>query len=141
MSRPVRALARVFVRRYPTPPELARGLQRWVRDRVTYRRDRPTMAGAMGEEFASAAEVLQRRTDDCDGKSRVFVALARACGLEARIRPVFHGPDFVHVQAECRYPGSEREPKAEPGGWLLAELIVDGVGLGDDPMRAPRKIV
>lgn len=47
-----------------------------------------------------------------------------------------HG-NFVHVQAEVRYPGSEHEPNAQPGGWLLAELILRGCALGQDPDTCP----
>jgi len=142
MSRPVRRLAAGFLDRFPHPADRARAIQRAVRDRIRYTEDRPTMAGAMGEEFASSDEILQRLTDDCDGKSRLFVALCRASGIESRIRPVFSGPHFVHVQGEARWPGSELEEKSQPGGWLLAEEIVRGVELGDDPTKiAHREIV
>jgi hypothetical protein len=45
---------------------------------------------------------------------------------------------FVHVQAEVRWPGSVRDPRADNDGWILAELILRGVELGQDPMAAPR---
>lgn len=111
---------------------LAADLARLVRDGLRYVRD-PGV-----EEFADAATALRRGFGDCDDKARTFVALCRACGVTARIRPVFLGPAFVHVQGEVKYPGSERHPKAQAGGWLVVELILRGVGVGDDPERAPR---
>lgn len=107
---------------------LARRVHRFVRDSIRYVRD------VGGEEFADSGVILGRGFDDCDGKSRLFVALCRTLGLESRIRPVFSSPrDFVHVQGEVRWPGSEREPLAEPGGWMLAELILKDCDLGVDP--------
>ena len=100
----------------------------FVRDSVEYRRDNE---GSGREELADAAAILDRGTDDCDGKSRVFVAICRAAGIHARIRPVLD-PDsgaFVHVQAEWR---------DDAGRWHPTELILDGVGLDDDPADAPR---
>jgi len=117
-----------------TSAALAQAIQRFVRDRIHYVRD------PGHEEFADAEVMLQRRYGDCDDKARLFVALCRLAPvrIEARIRPVFRAHpfyDFVHVQAEARYPGSERDHRAAPGGWLLAEVIVAGVELGDDPLE------
>ena len=91
------------------------------------------------EEFSDAWTALERGWGDCDDKSRVFVALCTAVGLEARIRPVFdHQGNFTHVQGEVRWPGSIKEKKAQPGGWILAEFILRGSKLGDDPDDLPR---
>ena len=141
LTRPVRTFAARFVQAYAHPADRARAIQAWVRDTVRYVKDRPTLTGALGEEFASSEEILRRLTDDCDGKSRLFVALCRAAGLEARIRPVFRGPHFVHVQGEVRWPGSSSEPHAMPGGWMLAELIVKGIGIGDDPTKVRHRVI
>lgn len=112
---------------------LARRVHQFVRDAIRYVRDEG------GEEFADSSVILARGYDDCDGKARLFVALCRRLGLQARIRPVFSSPrDFVHVQAEVRWPGSEREPLAEDGGWMLSELILEGCDLGVDPDAMPR---
>lgn len=111
---------------------LARDLARFVRDGITYVHD-PSV-----EEFADTATILARGYDDCDGKARAFVALCRAVGVEARIRPVFNGAEFVHVQADVRWPGSQYERGAEPGGWLLAELILKGHRLGQNVNTLPR---
>lgn len=138
----VRELTRTMFNRWLGEPEaFATMLQQYVRDHVAYVHDYRESVGEPGEEFADAETILKRGYDDCDGKSRAFVAMVRASGvpgLEARIRPVFkeHPHRFVHVQTELRYPGSDRYPEAEPGGWLLAEMILQGVGIGEDPMKA-----
>ncbi len=108
---------------------LARGLHQFVRDGVRYVHD------PGHEEFADSGVILRRGFDDCDGKARLFVALCRVVGLEARIRPVFraHPNRFVHVQAEVRWPGSQSVKGAAADGWILAELILKGCELGQDP--------
>jgi hypothetical protein len=117
-----------------------------VRDGIEYRRDR--VHGIRWEEFADTLSILRRGYDDCDGKSRVLVALVRALtaapppwmqGLRlaqlrdtrARIRPVFEGRNFAHVQPELRWPGSEQVP-GNDDGWVIAEVIVEGAGIGTD---------
>ncbi len=118
---------------------LCERLQRWVRDVIAYVRD---WGGR--EEFADTRTVIRRGYDDCDGKSRAFVALVRGlhiAGLKARIRPIIRRRDleFVHVQAEVHFPGSERDSRSFDGGWLLAELILSGVDLGEDPTKVGKK--
>jgi transglutaminase-like putative cysteine protease len=112
---------------------MVRDIFHFVRDVIHYVHD-PTF-----EEFADTATILTRGFDDCDGKARTFVALCRAIGIEARIRPVFNAAgDFVHVQAEARWRGSEHVKNAQPGGWILAETTIKGCELGQDPATAPR---
>jgi transglutaminase-like putative cysteine protease len=137
------AYCREFARRFQSiedPEARARSIQRWVRDHIHYVQDWRIVEGLPGEEFADSETVLRRGYDDCDGKSRLFVCLARICGLEARIRPIFarHPLDFVHVQAEVRWPGSERSAHAEPGGWMLVELILKFCEIGCNPDDMPR---
>ncbi len=139
-------------RREDGPSAIANSLQVFVRDSIRYVKDSPN-----GEEelLDDAPTVLERGYDDCDGKSRLFVALVRAADralrskrgpferggpyLEARIRPVFtRAEDFVHVQAEVRWPGSKTWPNADREGWVLAEVIVLGCGLGQDPLSIKR---
>lgn len=116
---------------------LARAIYTFCRDSIRYVQDRGR--GPSHEEFADSETIISRGYDDCDGKSRCFVALCRALGLEARIRAIFPTADnFKHVQAEVRWPGSEREPLAQPGGWMLAELILKGCELGENPDDVPR---
>lgn len=124
-----------------------RAIQRWVRDQIGYQYDFRVSQGLPGEEFADTSSTLDRGFGDCDDKARAFVALVRAAemkkplGVQVRIRPVFQrSPDdrFVHVQAEVRWPRSELHENAMPDGWLLAELIVKGCEIGQDPDTVPR---
>lgn len=121
------------------PERFAFRAHRYCRDEVRYRRD----PGGV-EEFADAATIITRGFDDCDGKSRTFVALCRASrlpSLRARIVPVFDrsGEHFTHVQAECTWPGAA-PPLAGPGGWVLAELTLADVPLGAGSERATRDV-
>jgi len=126
-----------------------REIQRFVRDRIHYVADWRVSTGKAGEELADSESILKRGYDDCDGKARLFVAMVRAAemahplGVVARIRPVFkkHPLEFVHVQAEVKWPGSERLPYAEAydgGGWLLVETILRGCEIGQSPDDCPR---
>lgn len=123
-----------------------RAIQRWVRDAIKYQYDFRATQGTPGEEFADTSSLLKRGYGDCDDKARAFVALVRAAemqaplGARARIRPVFtkEPHQFVHVQAEVTWPRSELHENAMAGGWLLAELIVRGCEIGQDPDTVPR---
>jgi transglutaminase-like putative cysteine protease len=119
----IRALGARF-KALPAPARAA-ALFAFVRWAITFQFDD-------GEELDSAVVTLRRGADDCDGSSRLLVALAIAAGLEARIRAVLSadGEMFEHVQAELRYPGSEHHPLAGPGGWILCELTLAGLELG-----------
>lgn len=104
----------------------ATAIHAFVRDGIAYVRDPDRR-----EQFADSAQVLERGWDDCDGKARLFVAMCIAAGLEAKIFPRFDGAgQFVHVQALVKWPGSEARPDATGAGWVLAELILAGVELG-----------
>lgn len=132
--------------RIKDPEARTRAIQRWVRDNIRYVYDFRVSQGMRGEEFADTQTCIDRGYGDCDDKSRVFVALVRAAervtplGPQARIRPVFrpHPLEFVHVQAEVRWWGSDTNPRAMPGGWLLAELILAGCEIGQNPDELPR---
>lgn len=117
------------------PRGVATDIHAFVRD-ISY------CYGPSHQEFADSWTILNRpggACDNCAGKSRLFVALCRAVEIEARIVPNFRNPtEFNHVQAQVRWPGSESEPRAEPGGWLRVELILRGVPLGGGPADAMR---
>lgn len=123
----------------PNRPDLAAEMIfEFVRRAIRYVRD------PASEEFSDSEEILRQGFGDCDDKVRLFVALARSVGLEASVRPVLQpvkgeDPDFVHVQAEVRWPGSYKSPKARAGGWLTAELILRDCRLGDEPQAAPSR--
>jgi len=133
--------------RMPSAEARTRAIQRWVRDNIRYVYDYRISEGMRGEEFADAETCITRGYGDCDDKSRLFVALVRAAervrpmGVRARIRPVFRVHplwEFVHVQAEVLWWGSSLHPAAMPGGWLLAELILEGCEIGQNPDELPR---
>ena len=145
LRRGVQDVARRFLE-IPDAEARTRAIHRWVRDHIHYEQDYRVSQGMAGEEFADTETVLERGYDDCDGKSRAFVALVRAAemlrplGVQARIRDVFmrHPFSFVHVQVEVKWPRSELAERAGPGGWLLAEMILKNAEIGDDPDQVPR---
>lgn len=70
--------------------------------------------------------VLLRGHGDCDAKTVVFVALSIACGVPARVLPVFRGEDFPHVMAEVFLGGR----------WIPADPTVLNSGIGSIPPAA-----
>jgi len=145
LRRGVMQVARRFLN-YRDPEARTRAIHRWVRDSIHYEHDYRVSEGRPGEEFADTETIIQRGYDDCDGKSRVMVALVRAAemlaplGVEARIRDVFtsHPFAFVHVQVEVRWGGSELLDASDDEGWILAEMILKGCELGQDPDTCKR---
>jgi hypothetical protein len=123
------------------PEARTRAIHRWVRDHIHYEHDFRVSQNTRGEELADTETILRRGYDDCDGKARAMVAIIRAAemlrplGVQARTRNIFtrHPIAFVHVQVDVRWPRSELSERAQPGGWLLAELILKGAEIGDDP--------
>jgi transglutaminase-like putative cysteine protease len=145
LRRGVQDVAARFTRE-PQAEIRTRHMHRFVRDKIHYEKDFQVSRGARGEEFADSETTVRRGYGDCDDKARLFVALMRAAeitkpmGTQARIRAVFrkHPLDFVHVQAEVRFPGSKRTRTADDDGWILAELILKGCELGQNPDEMPR---
>jgi len=111
--------------------ELAHAVFQFVQRRVRY------VSDPASEEFSDAGVVIETGWGDCDDKVRCFVALCRSLKIDAFVRPVMRDGEFVHVQAVCRYPGSDRHPKAMLGGWLVAEVILRDAKLGDDVQDVP----
>jgi Transglutaminase-like superfamily len=140
LSRGVQDFARRFLQMNDAEAR-TRAIHRWVRDHIHYERDFRVSQGSPGEEFADTETTIARGFGDCDDKSRAFVAIVRAAemlrplGVQVRVRPVFmrHPLAFVHVQVEVRWPRSELSDHAQPGGWLLAEMILKYAEIGDDP--------
>lgn len=129
----VRGTARAICRTAAGDMACIEALFHYVRDCIHYADDPGDL-----EQFASSDVILDRQWDDCDGKARLFVALCRSLGIEARIRAVEDpqaeqdgDSDFYHVQAEVRAPGTERRPDAQRGGWLIAEFTLAHVELGE----------
>lgn len=114
-------------------PGQARALHRWVRDHIRYVHDPDGV-----EELAPAPVVLERGFDDCDGKVRAVVAMAKALGMDAKIKPVWVGPALGHVQWQVRWPGSTQTNGADEAGYLVGDVTVKGAELGQDPRTVPR---
>lgn len=72
---------------------------------------------------------LERGIDDCDAKARLFVALARECGLDARMVPEWKGDRLAHVYAAVRLDGRE----------LPVETTLARARLGDAPRSIPKE--
>jgi len=132
---------------FSEPESRTRAIQRFVRDNIKYQYDFRLSTGRRGEEFADSSTLLKRGYGDCDDKARIFVALVRAMemikplGVRSRIRPIFtkHPYEFVHVQAEVKWPRSNLHENSQgPKGWLLAELIVKDCEIGQNPDTVPR---
>ncbi len=133
--------------RFSDAESRTRAIQRWVRDNIKYQYDYRVSINRRGEEFADSASLIKRGFGDCDDKARIFVALVRAVemihplNVRARIRPIFtkHPYEFVHVQAEVKWPRSVLHENSQgPKGWLLAELILKGCEIGQNPDTVPR---
>jgi len=113
--------ARVFV-------HLAHAL---ARDGIRYKTD---TARVGGEDIAGytrrqshALEALERGTDDCDAKARLFVALCLAAGLRARMVPKWDGAILRHVSAAVVLAGKE----------YPVETILARARLGDTETTVP----
>jgi transglutaminase-like putative cysteine protease len=132
---PIVELATLLTRSY-APDDYAGRVQeihRFVRDGVRYQHD-PNGR----EKLSDAVSTLSQGTDDCDGKARTAAALAKAIGIEADIAPVWKGPILAHVRTAYRWPGSKSFPGARPNGWVVGELTIKDVELGESPWLTPR---
>lgn len=106
-----------------------------ARDAITYRTDTARIGGediagfTRKPRFGDALEALRRGLDDCDAKARLFVALCRAAGLPARMRPIWDGDGerLRHVFGEVTLEG---KPYA-------VETILARARLGDEPYSVP----
>lgn len=108
---------------------IVREIFRWVRDGIRFQRD-----PGQREEFASAATILNRGWDDCDGKIKLAVSLMRSLGIDADVQPVWNQEGFLsHVQLRVRFPGSEHI-RGSKAGWLYGEITIRGAELTQNPM-------
>ena len=115
--------------------ERAPAILRFVQNCIRYERD-PAWFDKAGvrhgiELLDSAATGFFRGYGDCDLKARMFVALALACGVNARISPVFRGVNgFPHVRAEVLRIGGEA---SDPAGWEVADPTIVNSSIGRLP--------
>jgi len=98
-------------------------LQRFVRDRIRYVRD---VDGV--ETLQTPVQTLKLGFGDCDDKAMLLAALAASIGFSVRFCAIAvrDAPDFSHVSAQARLGA----------GWINAETIVPGVGIGWFPPDA-----
>lgn len=76
---------------------------------------------------------LERGTDDCDAKARLFVALCLAAGLRAEMVPLWKGQNLQHVYARVFVRG----PFDSAPRWFTAETILARAKLGDERTDVP----
>jgi Transglutaminase-like superfamily/EF hand len=116
--------------------ERAPAILLFVQNCIRYERD-PAWFDKAGvrhgiELLDSAATGFFRAYGDCDLKARMFVALCLACGVKARISPVFRGANgFPHVRAEVLRIDGEA---SDPAGWDVADPTIVNSSIG----RLPR---
>ena len=110
--------------------ERAAAILRYCQLALRYERD-PAWYDQAGnrhgiEVLDSSAVLLWRGYGDCDAKTRLFLALCKACGVAARLAPVFTGTDgFPHVRAEVL--------DEKTGRWLIADPSIVNSSIGHLP--------
>lgn len=84
----------------------------------------------------SALASLERGTDDCDAKARLFVALCLAAGMRAEMVPRWKHGHLQHVSAAVLLQG----PSQNKPDWWPVETILDRSRLGDVAEAVPTEI-
>ena len=111
----------------------------YCRDVIRYESDTTRTGGEDIQHKGELSDILERGTDDCDGKARLFVALCLAAKIPARM--VDHwkddprapsGRDLYHVSGVVDLP---EHPAPVP-----AELTLYRARLGDNPSDFPRSV-
>lgn len=103
--------------RRATPPETARAIYDWVAANLRY-------AGYLADDYG-ALYALARRQGDCTEYAYLVVALARACGIPARMVGGYVAdqdgtprPEEYHNWAELHWGGTWHLVDAQKGNWL-----------------------
>jgi hypothetical protein len=99
-------------------------LQKYIQDHVRYT-DEDT------ETFMSPAMTLASGIGDCDDSERLFVAVARACGWQARLVYYMQDNQPAHVTAQVW--------DASQGGWTWCETTI-AARYGEEPFAALRRL-
>jgi transglutaminase-like putative cysteine protease len=81
----------------------------------------------------STLSSLERGTDDCDAKARIFVALCLAVGISAEMVPLWKGSRLQHVYGRVWVQG----PYDTAARWYNAETILARAKLGDERQNVP----
>ena len=110
---------------------IARDMVAYVTD--TARVGREQIDGLTDPEPPSRAACLERGTDDCDAKARLFVALCIGAGLEAEMVPRWEHGRLVHVYARVRLPAGQGRK------WFDVETILQRARIGDVPEDVPHE--
>lgn len=104
-----------------------------ARDGITYQTDTRRTGGEDIAGFTRRPsyplEPLERGTDDCDAKARLFVALCLAAGQRARMVPRWEGNKLRHVSAAVTLSGRE----------YPVETILARARLGDTDATIPHE--
>ena len=99
-----------------------------ARDAIHFQTD---TARVGSEHLGHPADALERGTDDCDAKARLFVALCLAVGLRAELVPRWtpDGQRLQHVYAAVQLAGR----------WQPVELTLSRARVGDEPLSVPKE--
>jgi len=104
-----------------------------ARDLIGYRSDTDRVGSediaGITRPDAHPLEALWRGVDDCDAKARLFVALARALGLPARVEGEIGPEGLAHVWGAVQI-GDQ---------WLPVETTLARARVGDRPREVPRE--
>jgi len=120
-----------------------------ARDGIVYMSDLTRVGREQIDGFTdpqgSTLASLERGTDDCDAKARLFVALCLAVGIPAETVPRWRGEAFAekwrgrtlsHVSARVYIAGPlEHSPR-----WWPVETILDRARIGDVAEAVPVEI-
>jgi hypothetical protein len=111
-----------------------------ARDLILYQSDVDRVGREQIDGFTdpqgSRLAALERGSDDCDAKARLFVALCQSVAIPARMVPRWQQGRLRHVSAEV---WSERPPDLRPC-WRPVETILDRARLGDVAEAVPVEI-
>jgi transglutaminase-like putative cysteine protease len=97
-----------------------------ARDGIKYQIDTERVGR---EDLGHPINALFRGVDDCDAKSRLFVALCLAVNIPAHMEGVWNNGRLQHVYGRV-YLNSK---------WYSAETTLSRARLGDNPMDVPRE--
>lgn len=121
------------------PENYCRLAMAFCRDVIRYESDTTRTGGEDIQHAGELSDILNRGTDDCDGKARLFTALCLAAGLNASMVDHWrddprapNGRDLYHVSSVVILPGHDKP--------VPVELTLYRARLGDNPTDFPRSV-